>query len=258
MKAYAYILALFVFSGCASGPSPATPPANDPRLVLLLVGGNSEAIHNRGIWTLYKGEMSTSELGLLKSIKQQTKLDDSEIAAYYFSWTGDDEGHRTNWLPGHANWITGGPDWILKAIEGIVPNKNASTRVAIIGWSNGAATAYELACTLSAARSPELLVTLDPVAWTTRPCSEYSGGRAATPINWVNIYTESGPWNRLNTGNIIAFIGRAWDNDKLPSKPANKSLHKSEGTNHGQTEKMWELVLKDETFLEWAASFQQK
>jgi hypothetical protein len=243
-----------LLTACATAPIPATPPPSQPKLILVLVGGNSEAIHDGGLWKLYKGSLHTNvKYGLLTNLEAQTKLARSDIATYYFSWTGDDESQRETWFPSHGSWITGGAAWIEKSMRGVL-SSNPSAEVAIFGWSNGGATAYELACTLSAKRAPGLLVTLDPVSWTTRPCAYYSAGRTLSPAPWINVYTSSGLLSRLNAGNIIALIGRAWDADKLPSEPPSGSLHKSDDTNHGATEAMWVKVLKDEAFVKWAAS----
>lgn len=249
------ICSLLLF-GCTTVPTPATDPAVEPKLILILVGGNSEAIHDGGIWKLYKGSLSATDVGLLKSLEARTNLVGSQVATYYFSWTGDNETQRNSWFPDHASWITGGSAWIELSMREVL-NKNPSAQVAIIGWSNGGATAYELACTMSVKRAPGLLVTLDPVSWTTRSCKHYSEGRVSTPAQWINVYTSSGLLSRLNAGNVIALIGRAWDADKLPSEIAGTSLHKAENTNHGQTEVMWRKVLEDDAFAHWAASLRK-
>ncbi len=250
-----FIVCSLLLTGCATTPTTAALPVSPPKLILILVGGNSEAIHDGGLWKLYKGSLHTDErYTLLKNLEAKTKLARSDIATYYFSWTGDDESQRNSWFPSHSSWITGGSAWIEKSMRGVLSG-NPSAQVAIFGWSNGGATAYELACTLSAKRAPDLLVTLDPVSWTTRPCSYYSGGRASTPAPWVNVYTSSGLLSRLNAGNIIALVGRAWDADKLPSEVPKSSLHKADDTNHGATEAMWLKVLDDEAFARWGTSF---
>ena len=255
MKHLLIIICSSLLFGCATAPPPATPPIAPPKLILILVGGNSEAIHDGGLWKLYKGSLGTDKkYSLLKNLEGRTNLSGSEIATYYFSWTGDDESLRDNWLPSHGSWVTGGSAWIERSVGGVL-NMHPTAQVAIFGWSNGGATAYELACTLSAKRALGLLVTLDPVSWTTKPCTYYSEGRTLTPTPWVNVYTSSGLLSRLNAGNIIALVGRAWDADKLPSKVSKESLHKSEDTNHGATETMWRKVLEDKTFDKWASSF---
>jgi len=64
--------------------------------------------------------------------------------------------------------------------------------------------------------------------------------------------------SRLNAGNIIALVGRAWDADRLPSEVRKESLHKADNTNHGDTQIMWRKVLDDQTFKNWAASVAAK
>lgn len=258
MTKHTFAISLLLLTGCASAPNPALPPIGEPKLILILVGGNSEAIHDGGIWKLFKGKSAPSGSGLLNSLKERTSLVDSEIATYYFSWTGDDESRRESWLPEHANWITGGAKLIEIAMHEVLSSKSSSTQVAIVGWSNGAATAYELACTLAATKQSAYLITLDPVSWTTRPCAHYSNGLLSTPATWIDVYSQSGLLSRLNTGNIIAMVGRAWDSDNLPSMAPVNSLYKVENTNHGDTEAMWAKALTNEAFIKWASALHSK
>ena len=224
------------------------------RLVLILVGGNLETIHDGGIWKLYCGRDNANGCDLVQSLIDGSDLNSSEIAPYYFSWTGDNEDHRGSILPGHPNWILGGARYIQKGSQMAFEERDPAAETAIVGRSNGGATAYELACLLGKEDQPNLLVTLDPVSWTTSPCNYYSNGEVITPKNWITVYTRSSVTNRLKFGNILAFIGRAWNNNNLPTKPR-EALRYDRG-NHGDTKAMWnEYILCSKTFREWLRRF---
>lgn len=255
MKRLFQILLILLVAGCSTMPTfKATPAAPKTKLILILVGGNSETVHNGGLWELYGGWPNLATSPLLNSIRGRTGLTSEEIATYYFSWTGDDESRRSSVLPGHWNWILGGSKYIEDSLADVLLNKAPGVSIAIVGWSNGGATAYELACRLSKKEKVGLLVTLDPVSWTTSACGHYNDGAAATPSPWISVFTSSGLMSRLRAGNIIALIGRAWDDDKLPSTPT--SLRHLTPGNHGDTRRMWnEQVLEDEIFATWAKSF---
>ena len=242
-----------LLTACASQPTKAPSPTANTKLVLILVGGNSESLNSGGIWKLYEGREKARDGHLISSIQKYTGLASDQIATYYYSWTGDDEDQRNSFLPGHWNWIFGGAARIKKSLESVLAARSNNMQLAIVGWSNGGATAYELACTLEAQQQLNLLVTLDPVAWSTKPCPYYSAGKLDTPSNWIDVYTESGLTSRLNAGNIIALVGRAWDSDKLPSTPV--SIHKLAPANHGDTKDMWDKkVTHNEVFYNWASS----
>jgi hypothetical protein len=245
-----------LLSSCSSIPALSRPASADTRLIVVLVGGNSETLHDDGIWKLYKGRDKSHDAHLLTSIRKHTGLGRDQIATYYFSWTGDDEDRRSSFLPGHWNWIYGGADYIAGSLKTVLDRATGNVRLAIIGWSNGGATAYELACTLGTKHQPDILVTLDPVSWTTKPCSYYSNTTLASPRNWIDVYTRSGPASRLKSGNIIAFLGRAWNDDHLPSSPT--AIHKLSPANHGDIREMWDTwVVEDSEFKKWAVSFKR-
>ena len=138
--------------------------------LLVLVGGNSECRRDGGIWLMRDR--------LTRDIKKALG-DQVQVERRYYSWTGDREDH-TGCLPEHRDWLDGSKhirtDWpeLLRAAPG--------RKIVIIGWSNGGATAYELACSLSKS-APErvsLLVTLDPVSRLTEP-TDYCRRQDGTP-----------------------------------------------------------------------------
>ena len=209
------------------------------------------------MWELYKGRDNAHDARLLKSIREITDLKKDEIAAYYFSWTGDNEDHRTSFLPGHWNWIWGGANYIAKSLKLVLDQSAGKSSLLIVGWSNGGATAYELACTLGTRHQQDsLLVTLDPVSWTTKPCNHYSNDSIKTPRNWITVFTESHLSERLKFGNIIALFGRAWDDDHLPSCPT--AAYKLASHNHDDTIAMWESVIEKKIFKKWAETLKYR
>jgi hypothetical protein len=258
-RAIAVIFSCFSLAGiltsCSTSPDKSSIPMSaDTKLLLVLVGGNSESIHDGGIWKLYKGRDQASCGFLLPAIRSHTGLAESEISTHYFSWTGDTEDDRDNVLPGHWDWILGGSKRINESLETRLKLLSPEAKVAIIGWSNGGATAYELACRLARVKKPDLLVTLDPVSWTTTMCSSVDFGPAIVANAWIDVYTRSGPLNRLNFGNIIALFGRAWNEDNLPGAPTR--LHRHYPGNHSDTQEMLrDHVFKDQVYLNWAESF---
>lgn len=242
----AFALSAALLAGCSTvHPVPAPEPHT--RLVLVLVGGNSESVTEGGVWKLYRSGCADARTRLPRTLPVEA----GAVATHYYSWTGDDERYRERLLPGHWDWITGGAARIEQSLAPVLAATPGTFQLAIVGWSNGGATAYELACRLALRRPADLLVTLDPVAWTTRPCADHTGGRLQTPPNWLHVYTASTGPDHFDPSNIIAFFGRAWDEARLPSRPA--ELHPLKPANHGDTCEMWDgRVLPSATFRAWA------
>jgi hypothetical protein len=251
----ASLLLVGVLTSCSTHPNKlVTEMSPETKLLLVLVGGNSESVHDGGIWKLYKGRNQTSCGYLLPAIRRHTGLSESEISTHYFSWTGDTEDDRDSILPGHWDWILGGSKRIHQNLETQLAALRPDAKLAVIGWSNGGATAYELACRLASKRKPDLLVTLDPVSWTTKSCSSADSTPTVVANTWIDVYTRSSFLNRLNFGNIIALFGRAWDSEHLPGVP--NGLHRLYPGNHSDTEEMLcAHVFKDTAYLNWTKTF---
>lgn len=255
------LASLHLLLGCTSNPP--LPPLVRPEadVLLIIIGGNSESIdsksgHRRGMRKLYFGHDKADESPIVQTLAKTEAGQRRTVAVRYFSWTGDNEFHP-GILPGHANWILGGNTYIQKAVPEIGDVPSRYRRLVIAGWSNGGATAYELACLLTSTQADavSLLITLDPVAWTTRECRSPSGASRRPATGWINVYTASGPSNRLETGNIVAFVGRAWDGH-FPRGIAVRA-HADEllpNSNHGDTDRMWtEFVEQSGMLSTWRA-----
>jgi hypothetical protein len=254
------VLCALLISGCASVEPQA--PKSEARLALVLVGGNSECFRDKGIWRLYNGRDAAEQGLLLQGLSRASGIPTSAISTHYFSWTGDPEDHP-GCFPGRLGWITGGSTAVLKALPYLQQQSMANVPLVIVGWSNGAATAYEVACTLAlgGVRTVDILVTLDPVAWSTDPCTS-SPSRAAPPKvskQWLSVFTESGGFNRFRSSNVIAAFGKAWNAQVPPNPDKLEGLHSPspllhiQPADHGHVECMWtRAVLLNEQFQQWA------
>lgn len=240
--------------GCADlAPQNLSPAA--PKLILILVGGNSESISHGGIKDLYKGAAAQkAESTVIKDLAAVLKISPDDVSVHYFSWTGDAEDQK-GILPGHWNWITGGSALIQDQLPQIRNDPSNRPKISIVGWSNGGATAYELSCDLTKrfSNNVSLLITLDPVAWTTTPCVAVDGTPLRVASNWIDAYTHSSMLNRFQFGNIIALFGRAW-NDNFPPLKAD-DIQLVPDTNHGATLTMWKSkVITSPALKKWAES----
>ena len=232
-------------AGCASQQVAVREPLPANKSVLLvLVGGNSEARSPGGIMKVYGGRESFSS-SYLAAMFRKHGINPALVQPYYFSWTGDDEDDK-GLLPSHWSWITGGDERIAETLKKPLLSLSGTQQLVVMGWSNGGATAYDLSCGLASFRPVDLLITLDPVSRTTRSC------QGPVARRWLNAYTASGPGDRFKTGNIIAFLGGAWDDDKLPSQPtASKKL---DGANHGDSKRLLEERIEQEaSFKAWVS-----
>jgi hypothetical protein len=252
MQKLVLVLVFTALAGCAGVPEQKLSPER-PTLILVLVGGNSESLHHGGIRDIYGGKsLPRSATPVVADLAARLNVDPETVSVHYFSWTGDQEEHK-GFLPGHWNWIRGGSGLIQDQLPALKANRADRERLAIVGWSNGGATAYELACDLSRTipGSVGLLVTLDPVAWSTSQCADQSGNALKVAGEWINVYTHSTFSERFKLGNVVALVGRAW-NDTFPPQRADDLLY-LENANHGDVVRMWnEKVLGSVALTRWA------
>lgn len=249
------LASLLALVGCASNPP--LPPLQHPQadVLLIVVGGNSEAgDEKKGMRRLYLGHEKADESPIVQTLAKTDTEQRRSVAVRYFSWTGDNELHP-GLLPGRPNWIFGGSTYIQRSVPELDDVPQKYRRLVIVGWSNGGATAYELACLLTSSRrnSVSLLITLDPVAWTTRTCRDKGGASRRPASEWINVYTASGPGNRFRTSNVIAFLGRAWDeNFPASSRARAHADHLLPNSDHGDVDRMWnEVVEQDSVISRW-------
>lgn len=210
------------------------------KLTLVLVGGNSEYTGDKGLWKI-RDRIKTD-------ITNATGFTGpEEISTLYFAWTGD-RGDDSGFLPGHFPWLNG-EKYIWEDLEqrGLLGAK--APPMVLVGWSNGGATATLLAALIenNQQRPVDLLVTLDPVSVLT-PRPARSGAK-----NWLHVYTRSEGFKSItDSGNIIAYVGGAWNKRAL--KAASEPVYQEcMPGNHGQTEYMWpDVIVHSLQFKEWA------
>lgn len=214
------------------------------KLSLVLIGGNSECDGDKGIWLIR--DKILSDFSQAIGIKDKF----SDISTLYFSWTGDPGGHP-GCLPGKLDYLNGGKERIIDTIKAQHMLDHEAPPLVLVGWSNGGATATQLASEIATKndaklRPIDLLITLDPVSGLTdRP--KNSGA-----LQWMNVYTHSEWFNRFMMTNIIAFVGGAWnkiDNSKT-NEPAFQACMQG---NHGDTREMWNIIATSRQFSDWAS-----
>lgn len=219
-------------------------PQTSAKITLVLIGGNSECAGDKGLWP-FREEIVDD---FTQAIGSKDKR--SDISTLYFSWTGDPGGHP-GCLPGQSDYLEGGKERIIQALSShnmLGPN---APPLAVVGWSNGGATATQLAAAIAAKKESsfkpvDLLVTLDPVArLTSRP--ENSGAS-----HWLNVYTRSEWFNRFLFTNIIAFVGGAW-NEIDSSKTHEPAFQVCMIGNHGDTKEMWSIIAESKQLDDWGS-----
>lgn len=210
-----------------------------PRVLLLLVGGNSECSGSNGLWPIREQVAAdfASHVGLPRD----------RVSTDYVAWTGD-PGDHSGCLPGSLQYVSGHLAIASRIASYGAPDSNRL--LAVVGWSNGGATAAQLSDYLNAQRGAaqvDLLVTLDPVSRLTKPPAN-SGAKT-----WLNVYTRSEGLDKLRSDNIIAAAGGAWDG--LPGPDLVECMR----GNHGEAARMWgAVVVPSAQFKAWSAVARQQ
>lgn len=210
----------------AQSPSPSSA-------TLVLIGGNSECTADKGIWLLRPTITDDIAAGL--------GVDKSTMSLHYFGWTGDLPG-TGGCLPETWDYVHG-QDAILRALE-LDPLLYTKPLI-VVGWSNGGATANQLAALISSDKKPrgvDLLVTLDPVSFFSKR------QEPSKSTVWQNVYIRSKSfWSKFNDfGNFYSGIGGAWDDFGPASQPCIEA-------NHGDVWLMWNEVIRQDKFGSWVA-----
>jgi hypothetical protein len=233
---------LVVFAATTLAASSSQARSAGP-VLLVGVGGNSECF---GADSGMKDVLNRG--APIEGLAYALNVEPSEVVYRYFSWTGEANG-GIGCLPGYWDWITGGSGHILDTLNSEL---GKFPTVVIVGWSNGGATAYELACAMAkTSRRAALLVTLDPASWTTRPCRADASERPLKPArHWIAVYTKSQGRAALDPSNVIALVGHAWNDERFIGTAS--SLIKLEPGTHGQASCMWrKCVLNDPVLTTW-------
>ena len=200
LRVSAVALCLTLTACLSVGPKPMPPDASfnyrasDPKLLLIVVGGNWECAGDKGLWPHRRR--------LADDVARLTGLRTTELSTRYFSWTGDPGGHEgctpgPNRLDGERKILD-----TLKAAGELRPE----VPIALVGWSNGGATAALLSRLIDSEGHPRvsLLVTLDPVSALTERKVD-----AAASV-WLDVYTKSPITKKIDFGGLVAFVGLAW------------------------------------------------
>lgn len=233
-----------VFSGallgaCATPAPPLLPPPGFQRTApakvqLIYVGGNSQ--HCDGAARQLLGHWRT----VADDIARALGVGVEEINRHYYSWTGDTFDQGAGCVPNPLQDIWEGQRRMLAHLDALEALNDPTQHIIIVGYSNGGATAFDLADALcTRGQHVSLLVTLDPVS-RLGPRAEHLGAQT-----WLNVFVEA--------HSLIIFTGRPWRGN-APESSLNRLVL---GARHRHVDRMWAEVAQSDQFAAWGAIARQ-
>lgn len=232
----AILLAGVLLGACATPAPPLLPPSGFQRTApakaqLIYVGGNSQ--HCEGNARQLLGNWRT----VADDIARQLGVGVEEINRHYYSWTGDTFDQGAGCVPNPFQGIWEGQLRMLAHLDALEALNDPTQLIVIVGYSNGGATAFDLAEALcTRGQHVSLLVTLDPVS-RLGPRAEHLGAET-----WLNVFIEA--------HSLIIFTGRPWRGN-APESSLNRLVLDA---RHGDVDKMWAEVAQSDQFTAWGAA----
>jgi hypothetical protein len=236
--ACAALVACTFMSGCVAANALRAPEGfanlhDSVRAHIVYVGGNSQHCDGN----------QSQLLGIWREVAQDVaaalNLQLEQIDRHYYSWTGETfDPRRENCLPNPLRdniWY--GENHIEGALADQGVLADASKPLIIVGYSNGGATAFDVAARLCRnKRHPvSLLVTLDPVSRLTRRADTLGAE------TWLNVYVDR--------HDAVIFTGGPWRGN-APEARLNRLVHPA---RHGNVHLLWDAVSESDAFGEWGA-----
>lgn len=232
----AMLVAGVLLGACATPAPPLMPPAGFQRsapakVQLIYVGGNSQ--HCDGNARQLLGHWRT----VADDIAGALAIGVEEINRHYYSWTGDTFDQGAGCVPNPFQDIWEGQRRMLTHLDALETFDDPTQLIVIVGYSNGGATAFDLADALCArGQHVSLLITLDPVS-RLGPRAEHLGAQT-----WLNVFIEA--------HSLIIFSGRPWRGN-APESSLNRLVLDA---RHRHVDRMWAEVARSDQFAAWGAA----
>ena len=216
------------------------PPAGfqneSPNVVanIIFVGGNSQHCAGNDEQLLHIWRPVTEDIARRLLNAEHPNID--RIGRHYFSWVGDTfNPNKESCIPNLFGNVWRGETPIRSELERrqLLDQNKA---LIFVGFSNGAATAFDVVADLCPTHRVSLLVTLDPV-------SRLAGRRERLGTeHWLHVY--------IPRHDFIIFAGGPWRGN-APESRLNRMVMPNE-TGHGDVENMWRAVASSTEFEQWA------